>query len=179
MSYKRHPNTPIHFFCDDSPYFITSAIYEKRPLLADEYIKTELLRTIQQVFNDKGWRLNDWVILNNHYHLLGYSRKGENLSKIMQNIHRQSGFLISQRTHCEKPVWWNYWDYCPRDEKQYLVRQNYLFNNPIKHGYVTNLMDYPFSSFLGYFENLGREYLVKQFRENPGYKDLKIEEDDF
>ncbi len=114
---NKHLHTPIHFFCDNSPYFITAAIYEKRLLLANEDIKAELLRLIHKVFQEKDWILDHWVILDNHYHLLGSSRKGEDLPKIMQSIHSQSCFLISQTTNCKKQVWWNYWDYCPRNEK--------------------------------------------------------------
>ena len=179
MKYKQNSNTPVHFFMDDTAYFITAAIYEKRPLLADEHIKTKLLELIQKLFQEKGWTLDHWVILDNHYHLLGNSRKGEDLPKIIQGIHGQSGFLISQMANGEKPIGWNYWDYCPRDEKEYLVRLNYLLNNPIKHGYVTNLNDYPFSSFQSYLDKIGRTDLVKQFRDNSEYQELKIKDDDF
>jgi len=89
---NKHLHTPIHFFCDNSPYFITAAIYEKRLLLANEDIKAELLRLIHKVFQEKDWILDHWVI-------------------------SQSCFLISQTTNCKKQVWWNYWDYCPRNEK--------------------------------------------------------------
>jgi len=179
MKHKQHPNTPIHFFCDDTPYFITAAIYEKRSLLADEHIKTKLLELMQKCFQEKGWTLDHWVILDNHYHLLANSREGKYLSKIIQAIHKKSGFLIAKMTNCEKPVWWNYWDDCPRNEKEYLVRLNYLLNNPIKHGYVTNLNDYPFSSFESYLGKVKRAELVKQFCDNPEYKELEIDEDDF
>ncbi|MCX7066088.1 MAG: hypothetical protein NTW85_00065 [Methylococcales bacterium] len=70
-------------------------------------------------------------------------------------------------------------DYCPRDEQDYLIRLNYLFNNPIKHGYVNNLCDYPFSSFHSYIEKQGRDFLVKQFKETVDYKILNLSEDDF
>ncbi|MCK5878080.1 MAG: transposase [Candidatus Marithrix sp.] len=179
MKYKRHLNTPIHFFCDDTPYFITAAIYEKRLLLADDSIKTKLLEIIQNCFQEKGWMLDHWVILDNHYHVLVNSRKGEDLSKIIRAIHKQSGFLISKMTNCKKPVWWNYWDYCPRDEKDYLIRLNYLLNNPIKHGYVNNLHNYPYSSFHNLLDKKGRDVLIRQFKEHPEYKDLKMEKDDF
>ncbi|EDN65554.1 hypothetical protein BGP_3822 [Beggiatoa sp. PS] len=104
MTYKRHSNTPIHFFCDNSPYFITTTIYEKRPLLADEQIKTKLLNLIQKIFQENSWTLEHWVILDNHYHLLGNSSKGEYLPNMIKSIHAQSGFLISQKTNCEKPI---------------------------------------------------------------------------
>ena len=91
----------------------------------------------------------------------------------------QSAKFIGSQLNAEKPIWWNYWDYCPRDEKDYLIRLNYLFNNPIKHGYVNNLNDYPFSSFHYYMEKQGREFLVNQFKNYRDYKDLTLGEDSF
>ena len=77
----------------------------------------------------------------------------------------------------EKPIWWNYWDYCPRNERDYYIRLNYLYNNPIKHGLVTNLLDYPYSSFHSFLKQHGRKDLIKQFREYPEYKSLQLDED--
>jgi len=175
---KRHPHTPVHLFIDDTSYFITSAIYNKRHLLVHSELKNQLLTIIQESFELFNWKLDDWVILDNHYHVIGMSRKGTDLSKIMGRIHSHSATLIRQVTHCELPVWWNYWDYCPSHEKDYFTRLNYLLMNPIKHGYVDNLNDYPFSSFSRLFNEVGRETCVKQFQTYPEYKQLVIEEDD-
>lgn len=45
------------------------------------------------------------------------------------------------------PHLWNYWDYCPRNEDDYNVRLNYLLWNPVKHGFVERIEDYPYSSY--------------------------------
>ena len=176
---KRHPHTPAHLFVDDTPYFITSSTYDKRHLLAEPDLKTQLLEMIKTNFQSFNWQLDHWVILDNHYHLLGVSRKGTDLPKIIGRTHYHSAELIGATTHCELPVWWNYWDYCPRNERDYLIRLNYLLMNPIKHGYVNNLHDYPFSSFHQLLENEERETLVGQFHDYPEHKDLKIAEDEF
>ncbi|MDP2901889.1 MAG: transposase [Methylovulum sp.] len=144
---KQGLHSPAHLFIDNTTYFITGSIYQKRPLLASEIIKHHLITTIKDCFNERQWLLNDWVILDNHYHLLAMSHKGEDMTKIFRKIHGKSTRFIQTQCVCELPVWWNYWDYCPRNEREYLIRLNYLFNNPIKHGYVQNLHDYPFSSF--------------------------------
>lgn len=123
--------------------------------------------------------LSDWVILDNHYHLLGVSDKGDDLSKIFRKIHSLSSRFIQSHCLCELPVWWSFRDYCPRDEKDYLTRLNYLLINPVKHGYSDNLYNYPFSSFHQRVAQSGRENLVKQFRDNAGYQKLVLEEDDF
>ncbi|MCP4700862.1 MAG: hypothetical protein GY862_29010 [Gammaproteobacteria bacterium] len=176
---KHRDNTPPHLLLDDTPYFITGAIYDKRRLL-DEKLKWCLAAIMQKVFDKFGWELHHWVVLdNNHYHLLGMSRKGEDLPKIIRQLHAGSAGEIHQATDCSLPVWWNYWDYCPRNERDYMVRLNYLLNNPVKHGYVDDLRDYPFSTFAELYEEKGRDGLVEQFKSFPNYKTLKIEADDF
>jgi len=180
--FKRSEHTPAHMFMDKTPYFITGAIYHKRHLLVLAEIKQAVIDLIQQYFAQYHWELHHWVILDNHYHLLGKSARGQDLHPIFQAIHSRSAKLIRQTTNCEKPVWWNYWDYCPRDEAEYLTRLNYLLNNPVKHGYVTDLHHYPFSTFHALLEAQGRAYLVKQFQAYPGYKTLtpsEAENDDF
>lgn len=170
----KNQHNPAHLFVDDSPYFITGSIYQKRALLYSNVIKDHLLATIQQCFDEKGWRLNDWVILDNHYHLLGISKNGADLSGIIGKTHMLSAKFIRSQLTAEKPIWWNY---CPRNEKDYFIRQNYLFNNPIKHGHVTNLNDYPYSSFHDMLKNQGYEFLVQQFRKYSEYKNLYLDED--
>ncbi len=81
---KQQYFAPNHLFMDDTPYFITGAIYEKRHLLATDELKTRLLGLIRQSFEARGWQLDHWVILNNHYHLLGISKKGRDLTKIIR-----------------------------------------------------------------------------------------------
>jgi putative transposase len=177
---QQHPHRPTHLFLDEHAYFITGAIYQKRPLLQDTAIKQMLFQSIQNSFAKYGWSLEHWVILDNHYHLLCKSKYGKDLPALMKNIHGTTATSIATTTSCEKPVWYNYWDYCPRNEHEYYTRLNYLLNNPIKHGYVENLHDYAFSSFHALFKELGREHLAEQFRTYPTITTLEeAEYDDF
>lgn len=179
MHKKNYRHNPPHIFMDNTPYFITAAIYQKRPLLQNLVLKEHLLNSIKHYFDYYQWALHHWVILDNHYHLLGQSQKGKDLVNIMTQIHSVSGYHIKQATQTQQRIWWNYWDYCPRDEKDYLVRLNYLLINPIKHGYTNNLNDYPFSSFHQSLAEKGREQLMKQFKDHTEHKKLILPEDDF
>lgn len=172
---KKSEHTPAHLFRNKTPYFITSAIFQKRRLLTDDR-KERLLEVFHYYFEKFNWELQHWVILDNHYHLLCMSDDGSDLTKIMRPIHGLLGKEIFLETNCEKPVWWNYWDYCPRSEKDYYARLNYLLYNPIKHGYVTDLKDYEFSSFKKLFEDEGREKLTSQFKKYPEYQTLDLSE---
>lgn len=175
---KKQAHRPAHLLLDHSPYFITASTHEKRPLLNDA-IKNQLLTILREEFEYCHWRFEHWVILNNHYHIMVHSHKGEDLGKIIGRAHYKSGQIIRENHAALPHVWWNYWDHCPRDEKDYFIRLNYLFNNPIKHGYVNNLRDYPYSSFNTMLEKQGRELLARQFKEYSDYKTLVLDEDEF
>jgi putative transposase len=174
----RNPHRPAHLLLDNTAYFITGSIYQKRPLI-DNTLKPLLLNIIHEEFNAVAWILEHWVILDNHYHIMVTSNKGQDLPKIIGRFHYKSGKLIRKKYSTNSPIWWNYWDYCPRNEKDYLTRLNYLFNNPIKHGYVQNLRDYPFSSFHSMLKKQGQELLRRQFKDHSDYKNLILDEDDF
>ena len=118
------------------------------------------------------------MCLDNHYHLIAKSREGSAMPSLIRNLHSRSGFLILERTACQTPVWYNYWDYCLRDERDYHRHLNYLLWNPVKHGYVRDLNDWPFSSFHELLAAQGREYLVEQFKKYPDFRKLDIDYDD-
>lgn len=182
MTLKRYPHNPPHLYLDNTLYFVTGAIYRKRPLLFEAKLKTQIIELIQNYFEKYEWELHHWVILDNHYHLLGKSNRGRHLSFIFRAIHSQMALVIRAATACETPVWWNYWDYCPRDEAHYMIRLNYLLINPLKHGAAANLHDYPFSSFHQLLAGMGRSRLVEQMERYPDYKQLILHEahdDDF
>jgi putative transposase len=172
---------PSHIYLDDLPYFITASTFQHRKLLNAE-IKTRLQELLHRVFAAYHWRLDHWVILDNHYHLLASSCKGQDLPRIINKIHNQSAQQINEllpperRSH--KRVWYNYWDYCPRDEQDYNLRLCYLLNNPVKHGYVETLYEWPWSSFHKFYEDRGDTALRRLFHEHREYQDLQVQEDD-
>ena len=173
---KHATHNPPHLFLDDVPYFISAATYLKRHLLQAPAIKERLLELLQDYFQRNEWELYHWVILDNHYHLIGKSRQGKRMPAIFRNVHNMTAKEILAVTGCTKPVWWNYWDYCPRNEAEYFTRLNYVLFNPVKHGYVTDLHSYRYSSFHSLYEQMGRAELAKQFRLYPDYKTLVLHE---
>ena len=174
---RHHSHIPAHLFLDDTAYFITGAIYNRQPLLQTDALKHELLLCMRQVFSTHGWELQHWVILDNHYHLLAKSRRGKDMSSIIGELHSRSAHFIRQATTCALPVWWNYWDYCPRDEQDYYRHLNYLLYNQVKHGYVTDLKQYAYSSFHELFDHLGKEALAQQFRFYADFRSLDLPDD--
>ena len=54
----------------------------------------------------------------------------------------------SKRARREKGIWQRrYWEHRIRDEADYERHVDYLHFNPVKHGYVTRVANWPHSSF--------------------------------
>jgi putative transposase len=176
MKISKNSTRPAHIYLDGTSYFITASIWQQRKLL-DDSSKTKLSELIQIVFIEYGWKLEAWVILDNHYHLLCHSKKGKDLSKIINKIHSLSSKFIKLSQNIEGKTWSNYWDYCPRDEDDYNIRLCYLLNNPVKHGYVNDLHDWQWSSFHELLKEKGRDELLEKFSEYSDYQTLELFED--
>ena len=178
MRLTRHSHRPAHIYKDNSPYFITASVCNHRKLL-DDKLKTQLEDILCCVYREFGWDLHHWVILDNHYHLLCQSKIGEDLIKIMNKTHNLSAQLVKAKWGLKQKVWSNYWDYCPRNERDYNIRLCYLLNNPYKHGYVTHLKDWQWSSFRFITATTELDNLRAQFREFVEFRSLELEEDSF
>jgi putative transposase len=54
----------------------------------------------------------------------------------------------SRRREGERGAWQRrYWEHVIRDEPDYLRHMDYIHYNPVKHGYVQLVKDWPYSSF--------------------------------
>lgn len=84
---------------DNAPYFITGATFKKRPLLAAPELKLNLTSIIKDNFLKTGWKLEAYVVLDNHYHLLAVSDKGKDLPLIIKGIHGASSRAIRQKVN--------------------------------------------------------------------------------
>jgi putative transposase len=174
---KKYKYNPSHLFLDETYYMITTGTYKKIHHLKRDEDKKLLFEIITEFCDEFEWRLEEWVILNNHYHLMAKSRKGTDLPKLFGKIHRRSAYLLKRKNKVSAlRFWWNYWDTCVRDERDFYSRINYIFCNPVKHGYVTNIEDYVWSSFRDFLRKNGSEMIRRQFQKYR-FENLKVEDD--
>lgn len=67
----------------------------------------------------------------------------------------------------KRKVWFKYSDRVMRNETQLGHALNYIHYNPVKHGYVDDVYDWPWSSLGMYFEDFGKEWLRENWRKCP------------
>ena len=178
-TYKTYKHNPPHLFSPSSKYFITGAIYQKRMLLQSDEAKQRLIQSLQQGFNSKGWKLEDWVAMHNHYHLMAESPENVgSLPGIMRDIHKFSAMWMRKNVPAAaglEKIWWNYWDTCITYERSYFTRLNYLWYNPQKHGMIENAEAWEFGSL--YHRIQEEDQYIKTLREGYPFDSVKVRDD--
>jgi len=176
--YKSYTHTPPHLFRAGAKYFITASSYEKKRIL-DDAAKEKLFFSLLKSCVNYGWKLEDWVILDNHYHIMANApEQALNLSKFVAEYHKFTALFIMKHNSAPvtlSKVFNNYWDTCITYPNSYYARLNYLYNNPVKHGYVQNAQDYKWGSFyIRYYRD--KEYMEKLLNDFP-YDIVKVIDD--
>jgi putative transposase len=177
--YKTYKHNPPHLFRSNFKYFITGAIYQKRLLLKSDEAKKRLIHSLERGLNSKGWKLEEWVVLHNHYHAMAHSpANASSLSGIMRDIHKFTAMWIRKNIQdadgLEK-IWWNYWDTCITYERSYYPRLNYLWYNPQKHGVIDRAEEWAFGSF--YLRIREDAQYFRMLRGRYPFEDVKIRDD--
>ena len=175
MAKKHHPP---HLYLDDTIYFLTARVYGKQHLLDTKEKKRLLLDIIKKIFLKYRFKIYAWVILDNHYHIEFKTNLGKNLSKVMQYIHGQCSFEINKLENSKgRKIFQNYWDHCIRNEHDFYSHFNYIHHNPVKHGYVSEMVDYHFSSYKYWCDKKGKEWMNSCFHTYP-IIDFSLNQDD-
>jgi putative transposase len=176
--YKTYVHTPPHLYRPGAKYFITALTYRKIRLF-DDKAKEKLFLSLLKACENYGWKLEDWVILENHYHIMLNAPKDKmNLPRFVSEYHKFTALFIKKNNpetiHLPK-IFSNYWDTCISYERSYYARLNYIFYNPVKHGYVQNAEDYKWGSFYIRYREDGA-YMERLWKEFP-FDGVNIKDD--
>jgi putative transposase len=142
-------------------YFFTLVTLGRKPILTEELSRAALRRAIQQVRTLWPFDIDGWVLLPDHMHCLwhlpeGDADFGKRWGMIKRRVTRDLGFRsepasLSRRTRHEGTLWQRrFWEHQIRDEADYSRHLDYLHWNPVKHGHVQRVIDWPYSSFHRY-----------------------------
>ena len=154
--FKRPLHTPAHLFINEWYYFITAGCYHKKAYVDCDAKKEFLYKTICEELKRYLAEMHGWVVLDNHYHILIKLEDAFLLPRLIQTIHAKSAIAINKMDHqFGRRVWYDYWDECVRDQKDFNIKLNYIHLNPVKHGYVDDPGRYRFSSYHSYFKEKG------------------------
>ena len=176
--YKEYKHNPPHLFRAGSKYFITSSTLDRHHYLKSDEAKTATLNILEKSFFHFNWKIEDWVILDNHIHIMvEASEHADTLPKVMNNFHKFTANWLSKNgiKKIKNKYFHNYWDTCITYQSSYLARLNYIWFNPVKHGYVENPEYWKFGSYYYRFKNKSNEMM--DIIKNYSYEKLQIYDD--
>ena len=116
------------------------------------------LRTaIQRVKNKRPFHIDGWVVLPEHMHCIwtlpdnddDYATRWRLIKTFFSQSLAKNEYRSNNRIRRgERGIWQQrYWEHTIRNDNDYQRHMDYLHYNPVKHGYVKNVIDWPFSSF--------------------------------
>ena len=158
-------------------YFFTLNLLERHnnQLLVEQI---DLLRyVVKKVRIKHPFHIDAWVVLPEHMHCIWTLPKDDDdyalrirliktlFSKNLPNTERRTTI---RRAKGERGIWQRrFWEHTIRNDIDYCRHMDYLHYNPVKHGYVEKVADWPFSTF---------PHLVRQgvYSENWGIDEIEI-----
>ena len=137
-------------------YFFTVVTYQRRPIFkSTEYIK-HLKDSILDVRCKHPFKIDAWVLLPDHMHCIwslperdaDYSRRWglikTGFSKRTRNLLSVEKRSTSRINHREASIWQRrFWEHEIRNEQDLNNHIDYIHYNPVKHGYVNRVRDWP------------------------------------
>ncbi len=137
-------------------YFFTANLLERRSDLLTRHIA--LLRAaVRAVRRARPFHIDAWVVLPDHLHciwtlprtmpmILLVGRPSKSVSP--KRTRRQEYRSCVRRANGERGIWQRrFWEHTIRDERDYAAHMDYVHINPIKHGLVARVIDWPYSTF--------------------------------
>jgi putative transposase len=106
--------------------------------------------------------IGDIVVLPDHLRAIwslpdediNYSVRWQLLKSLFTRKLRKSGVRLARNPKGEYNVWQKrFWEHAIRNEQDLHRHIDYIHYNPVKHGWVDHVKDWPYSSFHRYVEN--------------------------
>jgi len=147
-------------------YFLTIVTYKRRKIFVSSENRQLLIDAINHVTHYHPFHLVAYCILPDHAHLLcqmpindaDYSTIVAEIKKRFSKGYSKNQGKIntakaSQVKRGESGLWQSrFWEHYIRDEVDLNRHIDYIHFNPVKHGLVSNVKDWPSSSFFDYVQ---------------------------
>lgn len=158
-------HAPPHPFRQTGAYLITAVNFEHRAVMNSPYRRNEfeakLLRSMNRITEEP----IAWAILPNHDHVLISIESLNDVSIALKHLHGTTSreWNIEDNLTGRRRVWYKFTDTYIRSETHLHTAFNYIHYNPVKHGYVTDPYNWPWSSLHMYYEEKGKAWLQEQW----------------
>ncbi|HTM63462.1 MAG TPA: transposase [Gammaproteobacteria bacterium] len=141
-------------------YFFTVALLDRKSTVLTDCI-VGFRESLKRVLTLHPFKIHAIVVLPDHFHAIwempddddNFSIRMRLLKNLFTRYAIKSGYRIGTNLRGEKNFWQRrFWEHVIRDEKDFENHVNYIHYNPVKHGLVERVIDWPYSSFHRYVQ---------------------------
>ncbi len=172
------------------PYFFTVVSY-RRKILCDIDIRNALRKGIRETQKIHPFVIDAWVLLPDHLHRIwnlpendaDFSTRWAMIKRIVSkecgSQYQQSEVMPESKMRRHESIIWQrrFWEHQIRDQSDYEMHMNYIHYNPVKHGYIGRVIDWP--HFTGKYLTGEKAPDAGRFRESYNYRDRYWKHDYF
>jgi putative transposase len=134
-------------------FFVTSSIVDKRNLLQSDRSAQLFIRVLYEYRAQGKFRLHEFVVMPDHFHLLLTIDTGITIERAVQFIKGGFAFRAGKELGFPSPVWQKgFYDARVWNAKGFASMRNYIHDNPVKRRLVIEADKYPYSSASGQYE---------------------------
>lgn len=137
-------------------YFFTVNLRDRSSDLLIREI--DLLRdTVRATKARHPFHIDAWVVLPEHMHCMWTLPEGDADFALRWKVIKfgfsrrlpsQEALSATQHRRGERAIWQRrYWEHLIRDDRDYQRHFDYIHFNPLKHGHVQRVVEWPYSSF--------------------------------
>ena len=137
-------------------YFFTITLQQRGGDLLTRHIDT-LREAVRKTKCDKPFDIHAWVVLPDHLHCVitlppgdkDYSNRIKSIKiRFVHGIPSLETRSLVNAKKGERAIWQRrFWEHTIRDEADFAAHVDYVHINPVKHGLVNRVADWPYSTF--------------------------------
>ena len=165
---QRPLHAPPHFHDGPHTYMLSAAHFEHTSIMNAKPRRREFQDKLLAFSAERaGAEVFAWCILPTHWHLLARV-KLDRFGAAMGRLHNGTSTQWNREDGTPgRKVWHRFADRRIRNDAHYWASVNYIHANPVRHGSVANASQWPTSSIHLYMHELGREEMVRRWRDFP------------
>jgi putative transposase len=131
----------------DGTYFVTASTWEKQCLLQSDRMAKLFVDVLFHYQNQSKYRLHEFVVMPNHFHVLLTPLFPVTLEKAVQFIKGGFSYRARKELRFTGEIWQtSFYDHRVRDEREHAGFRHYIHMNPVRRGLVANPEEFPYSS---------------------------------
>jgi len=138
---------PDSIRADSRTFFVTTKAVNGRSLLQSERMANLFIDVLRRYVAERRFKVNDFVVMPNHVHLLLTLDETISVEKAVQLIKGNFSYRVKKEFGFPGEVWQRgFSDFRINDRESFLKHREYIDNNPVKAGLADTPENYLYGS---------------------------------